>query len=257
VIVAFHPEPFGRIPPSADKIRRLRKSAKAARALLCLAEDAGGDGAARLSRRIRDWSRQLSPLRDATVIPKTAARVVKARKENAAEAARFAAAKLGFRRKPLSWWRERQEEWNELGNAAARYPFRRFSPSDIRSALKRALKRVRQAARRVRPRDAESAHRWRKRIVVLQGEVRAAAPVLDGAADGLDRDLRQIARRLGKAVDCKVLLATLGDKRADRRAGAKVARRLRKGAKRERAKAIRRACRTWRKCRRRIQAALP
>jgi hypothetical protein len=86
--IAFEPVAFRRVPPGPDRVKRLRKSTKAARALLRLAEDAGDQRAASLRRRIGSWARNLSPIRDAAIIPKIVAKLTRYKRDRSARAGR-------------------------------------------------------------------------------------------------------------------------------------------------------------------------
>jgi hypothetical protein len=160
-------------------------------------------------------------------------------------------------KKNLSWWRNRQGEWSHLSGAVADFPIASLSRSAVLHALRHSLKRVRKAAKRVDSKDAELAHQWRKRLVLLRAQVRIMSGLLDGSARILDQRLSDLTHQLGRAVDCKVLLASLANRRRHRTLTGKAAEALAKAARKKQTKAIRKARKTWRHKRRLIFKALP
>lgn len=194
-------------PPSSDEgVHRIRQAFKRARAILRLLEDAGVASARSLRNDVTAAARKFSGLRDAAVMAKMAARVAKKKTDDAgAVALELAAEEPGT--PDAGWWSRRRREVTALRRRLARLDGGGLSPHEIERSLEIAAKRAcRGGKKSQRGRDIESAHAWRKKIILLREQISVARPLLGDEAAELHARLKRLAKRLGRAIDWRVFL---------------------------------------------------
>lgn len=185
-------------------VHRVRQALKRARAVLRLGTSLRVRHARQLRRRLATLARQLSPLRDATVV---ARQTSDWRAEVAAKCRagldELAAVRLDFA--SISW-----RDWRRAVAAEMRRVGRLEwgSPTllNLERALARSARRVRRRAHGARKSNHFAArHEWRKAVIVLREQVLVADPLLGRETTALHARLHDLAHELGRLTDLHVL----------------------------------------------------
>jgi hypothetical protein len=165
-----------------DAIHTARKSIKKTRAIVALADHAAPRTWA-IEKRLRRAAHHLSPLRDARAIAETCARVADRAPARLHPALAAAARSLTAEARRLE--RDAAEaalfdtidhELRRARKTMAHAHLDRVDEDGIADALKRAYRRGRRALSTAQERgDADSFHRWRKRVKTLWYQVRLLA----------------------------------------------------------------------------------
>ena len=232
-----------------DGVHGVRQAFKRARAVLRLAEDAGAAPAKSLRREIARAARKFSSLRDATVAARTAEKLAGDLADGAQAAARELARKKA-RQPNAAWWSARRTEFARIRHKLKRLGKSELAPHELETSLRCSVKRVdRQAKRACRDHDRETAHEWRKQVIVLREQILVARTLLGAKTDELHDGLKKLAHRLGEATDCQVFIAAAEKHRwPDRFADAPS--KLIAVAQKKQKRALKQARRCWKKVRR-------
>jgi CHAD domain-containing protein len=118
-------------------------------------------------------------------------------------------------------FRAESRAWRELGAAA--------HTADVRPALRRAYRRLREAAHAAHRADPEGWHRWRLRLKRVLYQLELVTGPGDALPPGLHAQWRALADQLGRLQDLEDLRGVLGELRSPThaRAGLRVAEHVR------------------------------
>lgn len=234
---------------NAEGIRQVRKQCKLARARLRLAEDAGLAGAKTLRRAVRDVSRELAPVRDAAVTGHVAQKIL-------GRAGRGRPPTLIRAQRSPAWWSARQKELAEVEHDVATAALRPLSHAEMIHSLRRSFRRARRAARAAKRKPSLAAlHEWRKEVILLRDQLAVDGAVLGKHTRPAHARLKKLARRLGKATDCRPLVKALRSSPSSHLAKT-VRRELKSGAKRITRRSLRRSRKLWPKIKRELRRSL-
>ena len=115
------------------------------------------------------------------------------------------------------------------------------------------MKRVRRHARKALASDEiETAHDWRKVVIILREQIMVLRPLLGSEASVLLEQLKELARRLGKATDFNLFAEAVRDRNLPSEL-AKTHSRLMALARSKRERAIKNARKRWPKVRRALR----
>ena len=202
---------------SESVIHDSRKSVKKVRAVAALLEQAGARLPRKDRKRLKSAARELSGLRDSTVIIESLSRVhrrypkrlprrtylilrralVDARNRQDAEAKRHGVGPDAARK--LTKARRSAKDW----------PLPSMDLSDMVEVIGDSYRRSRKAMRRARETgQSATLHRWRKELKTLWYQLRLARPLATGVGP-LIAKLKRLERELGDDHDLVVLGATL------------------------------------------------
>lgn len=238
---------------SDEGVHGVRQAFKRARAVLRLAEDAGAAPAKSLRREIARDARKFSALRDATVAARTAEKLAGDLADDAQAAARELARKKA-RQPNAAWWSARRAEFARIRHRLKRLGKSELAPHELEASLRCSVKRVdRQAKRACGDHDRETAHEWRKKVVVLREQILVARTLLGAETDELHDGLKRLAHRLGEATDCRVFIAAVEKHRSPARFGDAPSKLIAVAQKKQK-RALKRARKCWKKVRRMLRA---
>jgi hypothetical protein len=181
-------------------VHRARQALKRARAVLRLGESFGVPRAKITRRRLARHGRKLSPLRDATVAVKVAEKLVARADETLMSGLAPLASKPKLRR--VAWWALWKRQLAVEARRACGLDWEKTSLRRLVRALQQSAKQVCQGAERVN--DIATAHEWRKAVIVLREQIAVVRPLLGSEGDAFEY-LRELSRRLGRALDIQVL----------------------------------------------------
>jgi hypothetical protein len=248
--------------PGEKTVHETRRALKRARAILRLAEKFDVRGAKAGRRQLSQLGRELSPLRDETVVAKTADALI--RFPDAETRVALAGLRTRTKSNPAQraaarrWWQAWRRRLESQRRKLARLAWRELAEYDLQHALHHQAKRLKRRARAARrsPRDVHAAHEWRKAAIVLREQVRVLRPVLgQEAADALSARLHRLSHRLGQAIDQHLLIEHIGGRSwpVNLRGGL---RQLERASQHERRRALKRAHQSWPKLRRQLRREL-
>ena len=192
--------------PASEDVHQARIALKRARAVLRLGDACGMAWTAPARRRLAKLARELAAARDGFVVAKTARRLA----VKLAGRARLGAAGLVSRRAArtggLNW-----AAWSRRLAAEQRRLAAQPWPALTRRELERALAR---SVRRLRKRELDASaggesaalHEWRKAVIVLREQFNVLRPLRPQPQQCLAGQLHRVARKLGAAQDCHLLI---------------------------------------------------
>jgi CHAD domain-containing protein len=238
--------------PDEAAVHRARQALKRARAVLRIGETMGIAGAKAARRRLAGHARELSPMRDATMATKVAQRLAR-RLDGALQAGAMEIIAKEPAPRDATWWRSWKRKLAAEARRIGNFEWTECTPQDLSRALRKSVKRVRRHARKaLASNEIEIAHDWRKAVIILREQVMVLRPLLGSEASDLREQLRELARRLGKATDFNLFAEAV---REQNLAGelAKTRSRLAAATRSKRERAIKNARKRWPKVRRALR----
>lgn len=242
--------------PDEAAVHRARQALKRARAVLRLGEAMGIAGAKAARRRLSRHARELSPMRDATMATKVAQRLAR-RLDGALQAGAMEIIAMEPTPRDATWWRAWKRKLAAEARRLGNFAWTDCTAHDLAHALRQSVKRVRRHARKALASDEiETAHDWRKAVIILREQVIALRPLLGSEASVLRAQLQELASRLGKATDFNIFAEAVRDRNLPGDL-AKTRSRLKAVARSKVERAIKNARKRWPKVRRALQKLLP
>ncbi len=234
--------------PGGEAVHATRRGLKRARAVLRLGEALNVASVKPVRRRLAKLARELSASRDSTVVTDIVKRLPEKCLDSAAKnmIARIQTKRVSPDQASWACWKKRLHA--EIP-AIQRLDWGEPTVVDIRRALRSAAKRMRRQAKKVRATgDISQVHAWRKAAIVLRDQLLVVRPLLGGKTEGLIREVRALAQRLGKAMDYNAVVEALRHERGH------AEHRLVKLGEKRRQLAIAKACREWLNVRKTLRA---
>jgi CHAD domain-containing protein len=200
-----------------EGVHQARKAIRRTRAMLALGDAALGPGAKLIDHQLRDANRRTSPLRDAHALVETLDRLRPKARDDATKSALADARRIAVRRRTgmarkSGFTRALQHEQamiTTLRAALSGLPWDAVTSSMVTDAMATAEQRASAARERARARDdAETWHRWRRRMRRISQQHRAATaaglPIHDAEFD------KNMTEQLGVLQDLNLLVAHCG-----------------------------------------------
>ncbi len=238
----------------ANDVHALRQTFKRARALLRLADSAKIARAQPLRRAMARTAKHCSALRDATIAARLAAKFADDL-DGEEQAAAILLAEIPEPRPKAAWWAARRLEVARIVRDLAQVGRAKVTGRDVTDGLRVSVRRVFRRAKYARADGGiESAHEWRKRAIDLREQVSFLQPWLPPSATEAHRGLEKLARRLGRATDCRAFLALVRKQPWPEKLTV-ASRRLEKFARHCQRRALKRADKCWKKLRRKLRLA--
>ena len=112
-----------------------------------------------------------------------------------------------------TWWRSWKRKLAAEAPRIVNFAWPECPPHDLAHALRKSVKRVRRHARKaLASNEIETAHDWRKAVIILREQVMVLRPLLGSEVSVLRAQLQELARRLGKAADFNLFAEAVRDR---------------------------------------------
>lgn len=193
-----------------EAVHAARQAFKRCRAALRLLEEGGVKAARKPRQAIARCARELSALRDASAAAGLAAHLARKLSGRKYEAARILAGTRPPRRS-AAWWRQWRRQTKVAVGRLEDLSAAGWEPGSLAAVLEHSVKKVRRTAKCFAGgSDLDRAHEWRKALVVLREQ---ALYIFPAANPEIHHRLHQATNRLGRVMDCRVLIRLVKKKR--------------------------------------------